>query len=223
MAKSPRQPPVPRESDGPRGPFSDAVPIGLGTRRAVAAGGREVVLKPLDEACVFDKAIHPSIKLRLQRVQELPSPVLASLIGVWRDRRDIVLAWQWLDGPSLEELAEDPTTSDAELIRVVRDAALALGYAVVLVEQPYRVAGKKAAAPAAQLDAAWTSVIEQLAKRRIKGLPLIVGGRSSGARVACRTAAATGAAGVLSGGDEKDTHLAAGVGEVGVVTAEDGG
>ena len=49
----------------------------------------------------------------------------------------------------------------------------------------------------AQLDAAWTAVIEQLAARELKGLPLVTGGRSSGARVACRTAAATGAIGVL--------------------------
>ena len=64
---------------------------------------------------------------------------------------------------------------------------------VALVEQPYRVAGRKSAAPAPQLDAAWIAVVEQL---DVEG-PLFVGGRSSGARVACRTAAATNAAGVL--------------------------
>jgi predicted alpha/beta-hydrolase family hydrolase len=73
-------------------------------------------------------------------------------------------------------------------------AAHAAQFGVVLVEQPYRVAGRKSPAPAAQLDAAWTSVVEQL---DLAGLPLVTGGRSSGARVACRTAAATGAAGVL--------------------------
>ena len=73
-------------------------------------------------------------------------------------------------------------------------AALAENFSVVLVEQPYRVAGRKSPAPAAQLDAAWTAVIEAV---RTDDLPLITGGRSSGARVACRTAAATGAAGVL--------------------------
>jgi uncharacterized protein len=73
-------------------------------------------------------------------------------------------------------------------------AALAEDFSVVLVEQPYRVAGRKSPAPAAQLDAAWTAVIEAV---RADDLPLITGGRSSGARVACRTAAATGAAGVL--------------------------
>jgi uncharacterized protein len=73
-------------------------------------------------------------------------------------------------------------------------AALAEEFSVVLVEQPYRVAGRKSPAPAAQLDAAWTAVIEAV---RADDLPLVTGGRSSGARVACRTAAATGAAGVL--------------------------
>src|SRR5262245_11576782 len=73
-------------------------------------------------------------------------------------------------------------------------AAQAVQFSVALVEQPYRVAGRKSPAPAAQLDTAWTSVVEQL---DVGGLPLVTGGRSSGARVACRTAAATGAAGVL--------------------------
>jgi uncharacterized protein len=72
-------------------------------------------------------------------------------------------------------------------------AALEAGLTVALVEQPYRVAGRRSPAPANQLDAAWTSVIEQLAF----DMPLIAGGRSSGARVACRTAAATGARAVL--------------------------
>jgi predicted alpha/beta-hydrolase family hydrolase len=73
-------------------------------------------------------------------------------------------------------------------------AAHAAQFSVALVEQPYRVAGRKSPAPAAQLDAAWTSVLEQL---DFRGLPLVTGGRSSGARVACRTAAPTGSAGVL--------------------------
>ncbi len=68
---------------------------------------------------------------------------------------------------------------------------------VVLVEQPYRVAGRRSPAPAHHLDAAWTAVVEQLLAGDLRGLPLIAGGRSSGARVACRTATATGAVGVL--------------------------
>jgi len=74
------------------------------------------------------------------------------------------------------------------------DAAREAGLSVALVEQPYRVAGRRSPAPAAQLDAAWISVISQLPR---EGLPLLVGGRSAGARVACRTAAEVGAAAVL--------------------------
>jgi uncharacterized protein len=71
------------------------------------------------------------------------------------------------------------------------------GITVALVEQPYRVAGRRSPAPARQLDAAWTAVIEHLLEGELRGLPLIVGGRSLGARVACRTAKATGAVAVL--------------------------
>jgi predicted alpha/beta-hydrolase family hydrolase len=78
-----------------------------------------------------------------------------------------------------------------------KQAALASGVAVALVEQPYRVAGRRSPAPAHQLDAAWIAVVEQLLAGSLRGRPLIAGGRSAGARVACRTAAATGAVGVL--------------------------
>ena len=76
-------------------------------------------------------------------------------------------------------------------------AAESEGVSVVLVEQPYRVAGRRSPAPAHQLDAAWVAVVEHLRANQVAGLPLVAGGRSSGARVACRTAEATGAAGVL--------------------------
>lgn len=79
----------------------------------------------------------------------------------------------------------------------VTDAALSEGVSVALVEQPYRVAGRRSPAPAHQLDAAWTAVIERLVAGELRALPLITGGRSLGARVACRTAEATGAAAVL--------------------------
>lgn len=76
-------------------------------------------------------------------------------------------------------------------------AARAEGLAVALVEQPYRVAGRRSPAPARQLDAAWTAALEHLRDGALAGLALVAGGRSLGARVACRTAAATGAAAVL--------------------------
>jgi len=77
------------------------------------------------------------------------------------------------------------------------EAALSEEISVALVEQPYRVAGRRAPAPAAQLDAAWLAVVERLRSAELAGLPLITGGRSLGARVACRTAGETGAAAVL--------------------------
>jgi uncharacterized protein len=73
-------------------------------------------------------------------------------------------------------------------------AANEAGASVALVEQPYVVAGRRSQAPAAQLDAAWIAVVEQLP---FDGLPLITGGRSAGARVACRTVDQTGSKGVL--------------------------
>jgi len=77
------------------------------------------------------------------------------------------------------------------------EAAAAEGFRVALVEQPYRVAGRRSPAPAAQLDVAWTAVVKGLRAGALRRLPLVTGGRSSGARVACRTAVATGATGVL--------------------------
>jgi predicted alpha/beta-hydrolase family hydrolase len=82
-------------------------------------------------------------------------------------------------------------------LRAATEAALGAGFGVALVEQPYRVTGRRSPAPAAQLDGAWTAVVEQLRAGAYAGLPVVCGGRSSGARVACRTAAATGAVGVL--------------------------
>ncbi len=79
----------------------------------------------------------------------------------------------------------------------VTGVARSEGFSVALVEQPYRVAGRRSPAPARQLDAAWTAVVEHLLAGKLRGLPLVVGGRSLGARVACRTADATGAVAVL--------------------------
>jgi predicted alpha/beta-hydrolase family hydrolase len=86
---------------------------------------------------------------------------------------------------------------DAPDLVAATEVALVESVSVALVEQPYRVAGRRSSPPAGHLDTAWTAVIERLADQELNGLPIITGGRSAGARVACRTAPATGAAGVL--------------------------
>jgi predicted alpha/beta-hydrolase family hydrolase len=97
-------------------------------------------------------------------------------------------------------------------------AARSAGISVALVEQPYLVAGRRSPAPPRQLDAAWTAVLAQLHDGALRGLRLITGGRSSGARVACRTAADVGAVAVVClafplhapgrGGDPAKSRLA---------------
>jgi predicted alpha/beta-hydrolase family hydrolase len=78
-----------------------------------------------------------------------------------------------------------------------REAALAEGFTAALVEQPYRVAGRRSPPPAPRLDAAWIAIVDALRASQLKGLQLIVGGRSMGGRVACRTVDETGAVAVL--------------------------
>jgi uncharacterized protein len=85
----------------------------------------------------------------------------------------------------------------AKDLQAVTKVARGLGYLVVHVEQPYLVAGRRNVAPTRQLDAAWLAVVEHLRGDALAGLPVVSGGRSSGARVACRTSAAAGAAAVL--------------------------
>jgi len=82
-------------------------------------------------------------------------------------------------------------------LTAAKDAALEAGFVVALVEQPYRVAGRRSPAPANQLDTAWLAVLEQLRHGPLATRTLIAGGRSSGARVACRTATQAGAKAVL--------------------------
>ena len=83
---------------------------------------------------------------------------------------------------------------EAPDLLAARDAGLAAGLRVIRVEQPWRVRGRRIAEAPARLDLAWLAVLEQC---RGDG-PLILGGRSAGARVACRTATALGADAVLA-------------------------
>ena len=86
---------------------------------------------------------------------------------------------------------------DSADLLAVSAAGAAAGWQVLLVEQPWKVAGRRIAPAPARLDEGWTAVLEALRADGLPG-PLVLGGRSAGARVACRTAAAQGAAGVLA-------------------------
>jgi uncharacterized protein len=87
---------------------------------------------------------------------------------------------------------------DAVDLVAVADAAAAEGWRALRVEQPWRVAGGRIAPAPARLDVAWTAVLERLRDDGVLAGALVFGGRSAGARVACRTATALGATGVLA-------------------------
>ncbi|MDR2983836.1 MAG: alpha/beta hydrolase [Nocardiopsaceae bacterium] len=82
-------------------------------------------------------------------------------------------------------------------VLAAKKGALAAGAAVVLVTQPYRVRGASAPGSATRQDAAWLEIIGAL-REKYPGLPLVQGGRSNGARVACRTAQQAGATAVIA-------------------------
>ncbi|MFF2085463.1 alpha/beta family hydrolase [Nocardia sp. NPDC058176] len=86
---------------------------------------------------------------------------------------------------------------DAKDILVVRDSAVEAGGVVARVVQPYRVAGRRAPGSAVKQDEAWLEIVAAL-RARFPGIPLVQGGRSNGARVACRTAVAADARGVIA-------------------------
>jgi predicted alpha/beta-hydrolase family hydrolase len=87
--------------------------------------------------------------------------------------------------------------ASVDLIAVTAEAA-ASGWRVVRVEQPWRVAGKRIAPAPPRIDEAWTAVLADLRGDGVLSGLLVLGGRSAGARVACRTATDQGAAGVLA-------------------------
>ncbi len=88
-------------------------------------------------------------------------------------------------------------TVGAPDLLAARDAALQLGGLVARVTQPYRVRGARAPGSALRQDAAWVEIVAAL-RKLAPAVPLIQGGRSNGARVACRTAAAVGARAVIA-------------------------
>ncbi|MCZ2823225.1 MULTISPECIES: alpha/beta hydrolase family protein [unclassified Modestobacter] len=88
-------------------------------------------------------------------------------------------------------------SGSADLLAVTA-AAGAAGWRVLRVDQPWVVAGKRIAPAPARLDEGWTAALAVLRADGLLTGPLVLGGRSAGARVACRTATAQGAAAVLA-------------------------
>lgn len=86
-------------------------------------------------------------------------------------------------------------TPDTADVLAVAAAARRLGAVTALVTQPYRVRGARAPGSAAKQDDAWARIVTEL---NPAGLPLVQGGRSNGARVACRTARQVGAVAVIA-------------------------
>ena len=88
-------------------------------------------------------------------------------------------------------------SADAPDLLAARDAALGLGGLVARVTQPYRVRGARAPGSPVRQDAAWVEIAAVLAGLA-PGIPFVQGGRSNGARVACRTADTVGARAVIA-------------------------
>jgi uncharacterized protein len=86
---------------------------------------------------------------------------------------------------------------DTRDLLAVRDVSVAQGAAVARVLQPYRVRGARAPGAPGPQDAAWLEITAEL-RQQYPGIPLVQGGRSNGARVACRTAVQAGARGVIA-------------------------
>ena len=126
------------------------------------------------------------------------TPVLAAGAALLLGSAAVLMLLRWRD--RLPHAAVSARGLHGVPVPRVGGLAIWVGFmpvAVWLVEQPYRVAGRRSPAPAQQLDAAWVAVVDHLRAHELSGLPLLSGGRSSGARVACRTAAETDAVGVL--------------------------
>ncbi len=84
-------------------------------------GGRKVVLKKLDDDCLLDGQLHPSIKLRLERVRELPVRCAANFLAVERDAAGAAqLVWEYVPGTPLDDV------KSADWLRLSREVVLAV-------------------------------------------------------------------------------------------------
>lgn len=93
---------------------------------ALAPGGRKVVLKVLDEDCLWKGQLHPNVKDRLARVRELAHPGVANLYGVERDGGLVYLVWEYVEGVSLEEFAASAQCNGRDLLLLARELVLSV-------------------------------------------------------------------------------------------------
>jgi len=93
---------------------------------AAASGGRQVVLKTLDEDCLWKGGLHPNIKDRLGRVRELAHVGVANLYGVERDEGLTYLVWDYVPGRTLAEYAASATCGQRDMLVAARELVLAV-------------------------------------------------------------------------------------------------
>jgi tRNA A-37 threonylcarbamoyl transferase component Bud32 len=87
----------------------------------ITRAGRKIVLKKLDDDCLLDGQLHPSIKLRLQRVRELPVRCVANFLGVERDNAGVAqMVWEFVPGAALAEV------KSADWLKLSREVVLAV-------------------------------------------------------------------------------------------------
>lgn len=93
---------------------------------AIAPGGRRMVLKALDEDCLWKGQLHPNVKDRLARVRELAHSGVANLYGVEREGALTYLVWEYVDGITLEEFAALPRCGHRDLLLLARELVLSV-------------------------------------------------------------------------------------------------
>jgi serine/threonine protein kinase len=93
---------------------------------AAGGAGRTLVLKTLDEDCIWKGQLHPNVRDRLARVRELAHSGVANLYGVERDAGLTYLVWDFVFGETLEDAATAKTQSQRDFLRLARDLVLAV-------------------------------------------------------------------------------------------------
>ncbi len=128
----------------------------------------------------------PRVPPRIVETPGGPASVEVFAVAQGRPKRTLVLGHGAGGGTGARDL------------QALAAALPAAGTSVVLVEQPWRLAGRKVAGPPPTLDVAWIAVLTELRRAKLLAPTVVVGGRSAGARVACRTATTVGATACLA-------------------------